>query len=142
MHSNILEWASVHSKKNGVNSCPLQSFPIFGMEWCPLQFFWSGLQLHSKIFGVDSKCTSKFLEWNSCSLQKFWSASFVHSKKKDVDNCILQEIFSFWSGQRFTPNILEWTACHSKKVGVHTFSLQMGVHEVKCWSAFSLTLIF
>jgi hypothetical protein len=40
----------------------------------------------------------------------------------------------------FTPNILEWTASHSKKIGVHTFPLQIGVHEVKSWSAFSLTL--
>jgi hypothetical protein len=36
---------------------------------------------------------------------------------------------------------LEWTASHSKKIGVHTFPLQIGVHEVKSWSAFSLTLI-
>jgi hypothetical protein len=35
---------------------------------------------------------------------------------------------------------LEWTAPHSKKNGVHTFPLQIGVHEVKIGSAFSLTL--
>ena len=46
----------------------------------------------------------------------------------------------FWSGKVSTPHILEWTASNSKKIGVHTFPLQIGVHELKSWSALSLTL--
>jgi hypothetical protein len=57
-----------------------------------------------------------------------------------VHDFLLQGSKKFWSGKLSTPNILEWTASHSKKIGVHTFPLQIGVHEVKSWSAFSLTL--
>jgi hypothetical protein len=57
-----------------------------------------------------------------------------------VHDCLLQGSENFWSGKLSTPNILEWTAYHSKKIRVHTFPLQIGVHEVKSWSAFSLTL--
>ena len=58
-----------------------------------------------------------------------------------MHDCLLQGSEKFWSGKLSTPNILEWTASHSKKIGVHTFPLQIGVHEVKSWSAFSLTQI-
>jgi hypothetical protein len=47
----------------------------------------------------------------------------------------------FWSEQLPNPIFLEWMAVHSIFFGVDTCSLQnVGVHEVKVWSAFSLTL--
>ena len=124
-----LEWVVVHSKDL--------------VEFCALQFFWSGLWVHSKFFGVDLKCTTKILEWTWGALQNFSSGLQVHSKFLEWTLSawfLLQGSEKFWSGKLYTPNILEWTASHSKKIGVHTFPLQIGVHEVKCWSAFSLTL--
>jgi hypothetical protein len=57
-----------------------------------------------------------------------------------VHDHLLQGSEKFWSGKVFTPNILEWTAPHSKKIGMRTFPLQIGMHQVKCWGEFSLTL--
>jgi hypothetical protein len=56
-----------------------------------------------------------------------------------VHDYLLQGNEIFWSGNVSTPNILDWTASHSKKIGLHIFLLQIGVHEAKSWSAFSLT---
>jgi hypothetical protein len=75
-----MEWTAAHSKKVGVGGCSLQKFDIFGVEFCALQFFWSGLWVHSKFFGVELKCTPKILEWTWGALQNFWSGLQVHSK--------------------------------------------------------------
>jgi hypothetical protein len=56
-----------------------------------------------------------------------------------VYDCLLQGSGKFWSEKVSTPNILGWKASHSKKIGVQTFPLQIGVHEGKIGSAFSLT---
>jgi hypothetical protein len=132
MHSSILEWESVHSKILTFLEWNFVHSKFFGVEfqwtpnflewtWSALQKFWSGLEVHSKTFGVDFRCTSNF-----------WSELWVH-------DCLLQGTEKFWSENLSTPNILEWAASHSKKNWVHTFPLQIGVHEVKSWSAFSLT---
>jgi hypothetical protein len=128
----LMEWVVVHSKN------------LTFLEW---NF------VYSNFCGVDTECTPIFLECTESALQKFWSGLEVDSKtfgvdlgalqifgvnfecmivySKDVKNfgvgrCTLQ---IYWSGQLPTP----------KKIGVHTFPLQIGVHEVKSWSAFSLT---
>jgi hypothetical protein len=130
-----MEWTAVHSKKtkfwhfwSGILWTPIflewtLSALQFFLEWTSsaLQKFRSGLEVHSKTFGVDFRCTPNF-----------WSELWV-------DDWLLQGSEKFWSEKVSTPNILNWTASHSKKIGVHTFSLQIGVHEVKSWSAFSLT---
>jgi hypothetical protein len=116
-----LEWNFVHSNFFGVD---FECAPnLLEWTWSALQKFWSGLEVHSKTFVVDFRCTTNF-----------WSELWVHDG-------LLQGSDNFWSGKLSTRNILEWTASHSKKIGVHTFPLQIGVHEVKSWSAFSLTQV-
>jgi hypothetical protein len=86
-------------------------------------------QCTSKLLG----CTPKLLEWTLGALQIFgvnFECMIVYSKEAKKFGVEIKVS---------TPNILEWTAFNSKKIGVYTFPLQIGVHEVKSWSAFSLT---
>ena len=101
-----LEWAVFHSKNltflewNFVHS----NF----LEWTlsALRIFWSGLEVHSKNFGVDLRCTPKLLEWTSGALQIFgvkFECMIVYSKlvkNFGVESCPLQ---IYWSGQLPTP---------------------------------------
>jgi hypothetical protein len=132
MHSNILEWEIIHSKKNGVNSCPLQKklkwavvhsknlkflewnfvhSNFFGVDFKCTPNFLEWIEVHSKNFGVDLRCTPKLLEWNLGALQIFgvnFECMIVYSKVV-----------------RSTQNIPEWTASHSKKNGVHFFGVTL-----------------
>ena len=133
MHSKLLIHALQHFgvgkcplQKNGVNSCQLpkigvgscslQKFDIFGVEfcvlqsfwsglWCGLQIFWSGLEVHSKKFGVDLRCTPKLSKWTLGALQIFgvsFECMIVYSKEVKmfgVERCLLQ---IYWSGQLST----------------------------------------
>jgi hypothetical protein len=112
---------------------------------------WSAPKVRSKSFGVHLKSTPKVLECTSSPLQNFWSALQVHTKRFGVNSNSTPKNWSaqnstpkmsnFWSEQLPTPIFLEWTAVHSIFFGVVTFPLKnVGVHVVKVWSAFSLTL--
>jgi hypothetical protein len=92
--------------------------PIF-LEWTlsALQIFWSGLEVHSKNFGVDLRCTPKLLEWTLGAFQIFgvnFECMIVYSKEVKnfgVERCPIQ---IYWSGQLPTPKKLECTLLHSK----------------------------
>jgi hypothetical protein len=140
MHSKLLLHALQHFgvgkcplQKNGVNSGPLQKnwsgqlfnpkfwhfwsgilcTPIF-LEWTlsALQIFWSGLQVHSKNFGVDLRGTPKLLEWTLGALQIFevnFECIIVYSKvvkNFGVERCPLQKN---WSAHFSTPNWSAWS---------------------------------
>jgi hypothetical protein len=147
MHSNILEWASVHSKKKRSKQLSTPKKLEWAVVHSKILTFFKWNVVYSNFFGVEFECTPNFLEWTWSALQKFWSGLEVNFKTFGVDlrctpNFLLQGSENFWSGKVSTPNILEQTASHSKKIGVHTFSLQIGVHEVKSWSVFSLSHLF
>jgi hypothetical protein len=94
-------------------------------------FVFIGLQVHSKNFGVDLRCTQKALEWTLGALQIFgvnFECMIVYSKEVKyfgVERCSLQ---IYWSEQLPTPTELECTL-----FSLHKF----GVHEVKSWIALS-----
>jgi hypothetical protein len=103
MQSKILEWASVHSKKNGLNSCPL-SF-LWSRQWRTSLWICRGLQSHICRFKKSNYIhlqilVKKFRIWNSRSdsvapyrtqgfsspeFDHFWCGIIVHSN-------------FFWSG--------------------------------------------
>jgi hypothetical protein len=152
----FLEWEAVHFNIFGVETFPLQKFSL---PWSKQSCTQSSLQK----FGRHLKSTPKVLECTLTlsPLQNFWSALQVHSKKFGVHSKSILKNWTqhftpkrstFWSAQLPTPIFLEWTAFQSISfwvvgcsllfsVGVDTCPLQnVGVHVVKFWSAFSLTL--
>jgi ribosomal protein L24E len=95
-----LEWAVVHSQ-----------------ILTALQIFWSGLQVHSKNFGVDLRCTPKLLEWTLGALQIFevnFECIIVYSKVVKNFEVERRPLQIYWSGQLLTPKKMECTLFHSK----------------------------
>jgi hypothetical protein len=86
MHSNILGWESVHSKKKKMEWTAVHSKKNWSGQLYTTKFwhFWSG-----------KLCTPIFLKWTLSALQIFWSELEVHSKK-------------FWSGLEVHFKFLEW----------------------------------
>jgi hypothetical protein len=103
-----MEWTVIHSKKIGVGSCALQNVDIFGVECCVHWFFWSGLEVHSKTFGVDFRCTPDF--WSELWVHNFYSKEV---KNFGVERCPLQ----IWCIKRgWAPNKVIWAQLTAGKL--------------------------
>jgi hypothetical protein len=152
----FLEWKAVHSNIFGVDTFPLQKFSL---TWSKQSCTQSSLQkfgVHPKSTPKCLECTSsslqKFLECTSSPLQKFWSAIKVHSKKIGLHNISLQKSQHYLECTTAHSNFFGVKICSLLFFGVDRFSLHfffgvdtcplqnVGVHVVKFWSAFSLTL--
>jgi hypothetical protein len=113
-----LEWAVVHSKILKL------------LEWnaaVDCKFFLGvDLECTPHFFGVDLRCTRKLLECTfECMIVYSKEVKKIGSGKVGVHSKIS------WSGQLPTPK---------RKIGMHTFPLQIGVHSVKsCRVDLSLT---